>query len=85
MFSVYGVCSVWGVFGWGGAVMRLCCVDVRGCYDKESVQGVTGDTRRAGVFAGVLCMGGGSGLCVGVCLVSAVCGRVGRFRSCVRV
>ena len=44
----------------GGAVMRLCCVDVRGCYDKESVQGVTGDTRRAGVFAGVLCMGGGA-------------------------
>lgn len=64
--------------------MRLCCVDVRGCYDKESVQGVTGDTRRAGVFAGVLCMEG-RGVCVGVYLVSAVCGRVGRVRSCGRV
>ena len=48
-------------------------------------QGVRRDTRRAGVFAGVLCMGEGRGVCVGVCLVSAVCGRVGRVRSCGRV
>lgn len=87
MFAVYGVCSVEGVLGKGGGSSNasVCCVDDKGwqCCDKESARS-TRDIKRAGVFTGVLCMEG-RGVCVGVCLVSAVCGRVGRVRSCGRV
>lgn len=54
MFTVYGVCSV------GGAVTPLCvALMIKGGNDvTRRAQGVTGNTRRAGVFTGVLCMEG---------------------------